>query len=447
MLTFEELRAEIDSGAIDTIVIAMTDMQGRLAGKRLAARAFLDGIAADGAEGCNYLLAVDVEMTPQPGFAISGWERGYGDFVFRPDLGTIRRATWLDGTAIVLCDLEWHDGSPVRESPRQVLKAQLARLAERGWSAKIGSELEFILFRTPYDEARALNYRNLKPANDYNVDYSIFGTTIVEDVIRPIRRHMAAAGLVVEDSKGECNLGQHEVNFRYADALKMADDHAIYKNAAKEIAWQRGAALTFMAKYNEREGSSCHIHCSFWEGDRSLMPSDDGDGRSPLFDAFVAGQLQHTMEVALLFAPNVNSYKRFAYGSFAPTAIAWGSDNRTCGFRIVGHGKGMRMESRISGGDCNPYLAFAAIIAMGIEGIDQGYTLEPELIGNAYDSDKPRLPGALHVAIANLERSAFARRAFGEDVVDHYLNAARIEQRTFEAAITDWELHRSFERM
>ncbi len=447
MLTIDELRAEVESGAIDTVVMAMTDMPGRLMGKRLDARSFLRDIWKHGAEGCNYLLAVDVEMNPQPGYAMSSWERGYGDFVFRPDLQTIRRATWLEGTAIVICDLEWHDGTPVRPSPRQVLKAQLARLAERGWSAKVGSELEFILFRETYEGARAKAYRGLKPANEYNVDYSIFGTTIVEDVIRPIRRHMAAAGLTVEDSKGECNLGQHEVNFRYSDALKMADDHVIYKNAAKEIAWQQGAALTFMAKYNEREGNSCHIHCSLWDGEASLFPSDDGHHRTPLFESFIAGQIARTPEMAYFLAPNVNSYKRYAYGSFAPTAMAWGVDNRTCAFRVVGHGKGMRVESRLAGGDCNPYLAFAATIAMGLDGIDRGLALEPALVGNAYDSDKPRMAGSLHAALAQLEASAFARAAFGDDVVEHYLNAGRLEQQAYEAAVTDWELRRSFERM
>ncbi len=447
MLTLDELRADIDAGRIDTVVMAITDMQGRLMGKRLTAHAFIDGIAHHGAEGCYYLLAVDVDMTPLPGFQIASWDRGYGDFVFRPDLATLRRATWLEGTAICLADLEWHDGSPVRQSPRQILKAQLARLADRGWSAMIGSELEFILFRETYEDCRAKGYRGLRPANEYNIDYSIFGTTIVEDVIRPIRRHMAEAGLVVEDSKGECNFGQHEVNFRYADALKMADDHAIYKNAAREIAWQRGAALTFMAKFNEREGNSCHIHCSFWDPSDSLMAGAGEHGMSPLFDAFLAGQLEHTADLVYFFAPNVNSYKRFAVGSFAPTALEWDLDNRTCAFRVVGHGKGMRLESRLAGGDCNPYLAFAAIIAMGIDGIDRGLELRPAYRGNAYESTGPRVPSSLYEAIARLESSAFARAAFGEDVVDHYLNAARLEQRAFDGAITDWELHRSFERL
>ena len=444
LLSPADLSAEVDAGTIDTVIVAMTDMQGRLAGKRMDARSFLDGVSDHGMEGCNYLLAVDVEMNTLPGFASSGWEQGYGDFVFRPDLSTLRRASWLDGTALVLCDLEWLDGAPVAASPRQILRRQLERLEERGWRAMAGSELEFILFRETYDGARAKGYRNLVPANAYNVDYSILGTTMVEDVLRPIRRHMAAAGLVVEDSKGECNFGQHEVNFRYAEALKMADDHAIYKNAAKEIAWQHGAALSFMAKFNEREGNSCHIHSSLWGEDGPLFA--DGHGPSDLFRAYVAGQLAHTRELTYFFAPNVNSYKRYAYGSFAPTAVAWGVDNRTCAFRVVGHGGGLRLETRLPGGDCNPYLAFAALIAMSLDGIDRGLELEPELRGNAYDSDKPRVPTSLHESIDLLDRSAFAREAFGDEVVDHYLNYARLEQRAYDAAVTDWELHRSFER-
>ncbi len=447
MLTLEELRADVDAGRIDTVVMAMTDMQGRLQGKRLDAHAFARDIAEHGAEGCNYLLGVDVDMTPQPGFAMTSWERGYGDFVFRPDLSTLRRASWLEGTALVLCDLEWHDGTPVAPSPRQILRRQLDRLAERGWQAMIGSELEFILFRETYSAARAKGYRGLVPANEYNVDYSILGTTMVEDVLRPIRLHMRASGLEVEDSKGECNLGQHEVNFRYRDALRMADEHAIYKTAAKEIAHQQGAALTFIAKYDEREGNSCHIHCSFWDGDTTLFPAADGHAFSPLYRSYVAGQIERTAELAFFFAPNVNSYKRFAYGSFAPTGLAWGHDNRTCAFRAVGHGKGMRLESRVAGGDVNPYLAFAATIAAGLDGIDRGLELGPAFEGNAYDADLPRVPSSLPEAISGLEGSSFAREAFGDEVVDHYLNAARLEQRTFEAAVTDWELHRGFERL
>jgi glutamine synthetase len=447
-LTLDELRGDVESGAVDTVLLVMTDMQGRLAGKRLHAPFFVDEVAGHGAEGCNYLLAVDVEMNTVQGFAMSSWETGYGDFVFRPDLDTLRRVPWLERTALVVADLEWEDGSPVAASPRQILRRQLARLAERGWYANVGSELEFMLFRDSYQEARAKRYHDLATANAYNVDYSILGTTMVEDVIRPIRLGMAAAGIRVEDSKGECNFGQHEVNFRYADALSMADNHSIYKNGAKEIAYLHDCALSFMAKYDEREGNSCHIHMSLWDDSGSLSPGEDGHGRSRMFDHFVAGQLAATRELAYFFAPNVNSYKRYAWGSFAPTTLVWGVDNRTCGFRVVGHGPSLRLESRIAGADVNPYLAFAAMIAAGLHGIDNELALEPAYPGNAYNAEgKPRLPGSLHESIALLEGSAIARAAFGDDVVEHYLHYARTEQRSFEAAVTDWERFRSFERM
>jgi glutamine synthetase len=447
-LTLDELRGDVESGAVDTVLLVMTDMQGRLAGKRLHAPFFVDEVAGHGAEGCNYLLAVDVEMNTVQGFAMSSWETGYGDFVFRPDLATLRRVPWLERTALVVADLEWEDGRPVAASPRQILRRQLDRLAERGWYANVGSELEFMLFRDSYDQARAKRYHDLATANAYNVDYSILGTTMVEDVIRPIRLGMAGAGIRVEDSKGECNFGQHEVNFRYSDALSMADNHSIYKNGAKEIAYLQGCALSFMAKYDEREGNSCHIHMSLWDDSGSLSPGEDGHGRSRTFDHFVAGQLAATRELAYFFAPNVNSYKRYAWGSFAPTTLVWGVDNRTCGFRVVGHGPSLRLESRIAGADVNPYLAFAAMIAAGLYGIDNELALEPAYPGNAYDADdKPRLPGSLHEAIALLEASQIARAAFGDEVVDHYLHYARTEQRSFEAAVTDWERFRSFERM
>jgi len=447
-LSLDELRADVESGAVDTVLLVMTDMQGRLAGKRLHAPFFVDEVAGHGAEGCNYLLAVDVEMNTVQGFAMSSWETGYGDFVFRPDLDTLRRVPWLERTAICVADLEWEDGSPVTASPRQVLRRQLDRLAERGWHANVGSELEFMLFRDSYEQARAKRYRDLDHANAYNVDYSILGTTMVEDVIRPIRLGMAGAGIRVEDSKGECNFGQHEVNFRYADALAMADNHSIYKNGAKEIAYLHGCALSFMAKYDEREGNSCHIHMSLWDDSGSLSPGEDGHGRSRVFEHFVAGQLAATRELTYFFAPNVNSYKRYSWGSFAPTTLVWGIDNRTCAFRVVGHGPSLRVESRIAGADVNPYLAFAAMIAAGLHGIDNELELEPDYPGNAYDAEgKPRLPTSLHEAIALLEGSQLARAAFGEDVVDHYLHYARTEQRAFEATVTDWERFRNFERM
>ncbi|MFM7247177.1 MAG: glutamine synthetase family protein, partial [Actinomycetota bacterium] len=399
-----------------------------------------------GAEACNYLLAVDMEMNTLPGFALTSWESGYGDFVLRPDLATLRRATWLEGTAICLADVEHHDGSPVVESPRQILRVQLDRLAARGWQAMVGSELEFVLYRETYASARDKGYRDLVPGNAYNVDYSILGTTMVEDVIRPIRLAMKAAGLTVEDSKGECNLGQHEVNFRYQDALRMADEHVLYKLAAKEIAHQRGAALSFMAKVNQREGNSCHIHCSLWAGDEPLFAGDGPHGHAPLYDQWIAGQLERTRELAYLYAPNVNSYKRYAHGSFAPTTLLWGRDNRTCAFRSVGHGPSLRLETRIAGGDANPYLAFAAVIAAGLDGVDRGLVPPAPLPGSAYDAEGPRLPTSLREAVDLLDGSALARAAFGDRVVDHYVTSGRHEVEAFEAAVTDWEMVRNFER-
>jgi glutamine synthetase len=446
-LTLDELRADVERGEIDTVLLVMTDMQGRLQGKRLHAQFFCDEVAAHGAEGCYYLLTVDVDMQPVQGFEMASWESGYGDFVFRPDMETLRRIPWLERTALVVCDIEWQDRRPVAPSPRQILRRQLDRLAERGLVANVGSELEFFLFRETYDSAREKRYHDLVPANPYNVDYSILGTTMVEDVIRPIRLGMAGADIRVEDSKGECNFGQHEVNFRYSDALTMADNHAVYKNGAKEIAHAHGYALSFMAKYDEREGNSCHIHCSLWDENGTAFA--DGEGhQTELFRQFLAGQLAATQELTLCFAPNVNSYKRYAWGSFAPTTMAWGVDNRTCAFRVVGHGPGLRVESRLAGADTNPYLAFAAIIAAGLHGIENELELEEAYPGNAYDAtDKPRVPSSLGAAIDLFEGSALARHAFGDEVVDHYLHYARTELRSFEAAVTDWEKFRSFERL
>jgi glutamine synthetase len=423
-LTFDELGVAVETSELDTVIVAFCDMQGRLMGKRVHGSAFLDGIAQDGAEGCNYLLAVDVDMNTVEGYAFASWERGYGDFVLRPDL------------------------SPVVPSPRQILRAQLARLAERGWRAMIGSELEFLLFDESYEQARALGYRGLTGANAYNVDYSILGSTYVEPVLRAIRLGMAGAGMPVEDSKGECNFGQHEVNFRYADALSMADDHTIYRNGAKEIAYQHGRALTFMPKFDEREGNSCHIHISLWDDERSLFPDPSGHGRSPLFSSFLAGIVAHLRELTYFLAPNVNSYKRFQRGSFAPTAIVWADDNRTCALRVVGHGNGLRVECRVAGGDANPYLAFSALIAAGLAGIDDELELEPPWAGSGYDArDRPHVPSTLREATALLEGSELARGAFGDEVVEHYLHAARVEQQQFDQVVTDWELRRSFERL
>src|SRR4051794_26692684 len=380
-MTLEELRAQVQDGTIDTVLLALTDMQGRLQGKRLHARHFVDEIVAHGAEACNYLLAVDVEMNTVGGYAMSSWERGYGDFVLRPDFDTLQPVPWQEGTALCLADVVWEDGSDVVASPRQVLRRQIAALGQRGWQAFAGTELEFIIFEDSYEAAWDAGYTKLTPANRYNVDYSLLGTARVEPLLRRIRNDMFAAGLQVEDSKGECNLGQHEINFRYQDALRTCDEHVIYKNGAKEMSAQDGMSITFMAKFDQREGNSCHIHISLADqnGDNVFATQD------ALFDQFVAGLLATLRELTLFLAPNINSYKRFAAGSFAPTAVAWGTDNRTCSLRVVGHGPGKRVECRAGGADLNPYLALAALIAGGLHGIDNTLPLEPPCPGNAYE--------------------------------------------------------------
>jgi glutamine synthetase len=446
-LDVHQLRREIEDGRVDTVLLGFCDMQGRLQGKRLDAEYFLadvlDGPLHGSVEGCNYLLAVDVEMNTVGGYAMSSWERGYGDFVLRADLATLHRVPWHEGTVGLLCDLEWQDGTPVVASPRQILRGQLDRVADRGWQAFAGTELEFIVFRDTYEDAWRRGYRDLTPASQYNVDYSMLGTARIEPLLRRIRNSMTGAGLTVESAKGECNLGQHEIAFKYDDVLRTCDQHTVYKNGAKEIAAQEGMALTFMSKFDAREGNSCHIHLSLRGLDGSAVFADD----ERLFRQFLAGLLTHLRELTLLLAPNVNSYKRFAEGSFAPTAIAWGRDNRTCALRVVGHGAGLRVENRVPGGDVNPYLASAAMLAAGLAGIEGEYELEPELVGNAYASDAPRVPSTLRAAREAFAGSALARRAFGDDVVDHYLHAADTELVAFEAAVTDWERFRGFERL
>ena len=442
-MKLEELREEVAKGTIDTVLLAITDMQGRLMGKRLTARHFVDEVAEHGAEGCNYLLAVDVDMTPVEGFAMASWAGGYGDFVMRPDLDTLRLVPWQEATAVCIADIAWHDGSDVVASPRQVLRRQLARLAERGWGAAAGTELEFMLFRDSYEEAFHKGYRTLEPANLFNSDYSLLATARVEPLIRRIRNSMEGAGMPVEDSKGECNFGQHEINFHYADALATADRHVIYKNGAKEIAAEMGMAITYMAKFDQREGNSCHIHFSLTDKDGPLFARDKAT-----FDAFLAGQLAALRELTLLLAPNVNSYKRYAAGSFAPTAVAWGHDNRTCALRVVGHGAGLRFENRAGGADLNPYMALAALIAAGLHGVDQKLELPAVFEGDAYSAPElPRLPTSLAAARELFANSRVAREAFGDDVVAHYVNAADVELAAFGAAVTDWERYRGFERL
>ena len=441
-----DLRRRINEGDVDTVVVACTDMQGRLQGKRMHGAYFADHVLEHGTEGCNYLLAVDIDMNTVDGYAISSWERGYGDLEFVLDPQTIRLLPHQPGAAMVQCDLVWLDHSPVRQSPRTILKDQLTKLADRGLVALAGTELEFIAFETSYADAWNSGYRDLVPVNAYNVDYSILGGSRAEPLLREIRNACYAAGMDVESAKGECNFGQHEIGFLYADALTTADNHAVYKTMAKEIAASQGRSITFMAKYNEREGSSCHIHLSLRGADGSLVFAD-GDGRTPLYDSFVAGLLATMNDFTLLYAPNINSYKRFAPGSFAPTTIAWGTDNRTCALRLVGHGPSARLENRVPGGDVNPYLALAAMIAGGLHGIEQDLELEPELAGNAYTSGRPTVPRTLADAREAFARSDVARAAFGDDVVDHYTNMADVELAAFGAAVTDWELRRGFERM
>jgi glutamine synthetase len=447
-LTMDGLVALIDDGTVDTVVVAFTDMQGRLQGKRLHGRYFVDHVIEHGTEGCNYLLAVDVDMNTVAGYAMSSWERGYGDMEFALDHDTIRLLTHLPATAMIQCDLVWLDHSPVVQSPRTILRRQLQRCEERGWAALAGTELEFIAFDTTYEQAHSADYRDLTPVNQYNVDYSIVGTTRAEPLLRAIRNHMYDAGLDVEGAKGECNFGQHEIGFLYADALTTADNHAVYKTAAKEIAAQQGKAITFMAKYNDREGSSCHIHLSLRGTDGALVFWDEDRGeRTPLYDHFVAGVLATAADFTLLYAPNINSYKRFADGSFAPTTIAWGLDNRTCAVRLVGRGAGARMENRLPGADVNPYLALAAMLAGGLDGVENELPLEEELVGNAYASDRPRVPSTLTEARERFAASTVARKALGDEVVDHYVNMADVELAAYNATVTDWELRRGFERL
>ncbi len=448
MMSMEELRTAAGAGEIDTVILAFTDMQGRLAGKRLSAEFFLDEVAEHYAEGCNYLLAVDVDMNTVGGYAMSSWERGYGDFVLRPDLATLRRAPWLPSTALLLADLTWLDGAPVIASPRQILRAQMDRLAERGWVALAGTELEFIVYSDSYEQASDRNYTGLTPVNQYNVDYSILGTSRIDPLLRRITAGMTGAGLYVESAKGECNFGQHEIAFRYADAVTTCDNHSIYKNGAKEIAAQEGKALTFMAKPNQREGNSCHIHLSLRAADGTPILAGDGPhGLSGLGEHFLAGQLAAMRELTLAYAPNINSYKRYVPGSFAPTAVRWGVDNRTCALRLVGHGHSLRVENRVPGGDVNPYLAVAAMIAAGLHGIDNELALEDAFAGNAYADDGPKVPHTLRDALGLWQGSTLAASAFGADVVDHYANYARVELAAFDAAVTDWELRRGFERL
>ncbi|KUI39889.1 glutamine synthetase [Mycobacterium sp. GA-1199] len=453
MLSQADLERMVADGEIDTVIVAFCDMQGRLTGKRVSSRLFLEVVAEHGAECCNYLMAVDVDMNTVDGYSMSSWETGYGDMVMTPDFSTLRRIPWLPGTAMVMADLNWHDGQPVEQAPRSILNRQIDRLADLGLVPYVGTELEFMVFDDGFREAWAKGYRGLTAASDYNVDYAMLGSTRMEPLLRDIRLGMTGAGMYCEGVKGECNLGQQEIAFRFDHARVTCDNHTIYKNGAKEIADQHGKSLTFMAKFDEREGNSCHVHISLrrddGSSDGSAVFADETDplGMSPMFRSFVAGQLATLRELTLFYAPNINSYKRFVDASFAPTAIAWGLDNRTCALRVVGHGHGMRMENRAPGGDVNQYLAVAALIAGGLYGIERELELPDPIEGNAYTSGVERLPTTLAEAAALFEKSEVARAAFGDEVVEHYLNNARVELAAFNSAVTDWERVRGFERL
>lgn len=449
MLSVDRLRSMILDGEIDTVVLAFTDMQGRLLGKLLHARFFLDAVLGHATEGCNYLLAVDVDMNTIDGYEHASWDSGYGDMEFVPDLATIRLLPHRPGSAMIQCDLSTTTGEPVRVSPRSMLRAQTERAAEHGWKAVAGTELEFVVYDTPYDKAWDDGYRGLIPANRYNVDYSILGSSIVEPLLRDIRNTMYASGLTVESAKGECNFGQHEIAFLYDEVVATADNHAYYKTAAKDIARSHGKSITFMAKPNQREGNSCHVHMSLrGKDDDALVFWDEQRGqRSAVYDHFIAGVLATMRDFTLFYAPNINSYKRFVKGSFAPTAVAWGVDNRTTAVRLVGSGRSARMENRLPGGDMNPYLGVAAMLAGGLYGVEHELALGEGISGNAYSSGAPTVPHTMRDARQALAESEIAAQVFGEDVVRHYVHYADVEIEAFDAAVTDWELTRGFERL
>jgi glutamine synthetase len=450
-LTVDALKKLIKSGEIDTVLICMADMQGRLMGKRYTGHFFLEsGIEA--AHTCDYLLAIDMEIEPVPGYKASSWARGYGDFTLKPDLKTLRRVPWLPGTAMVLCDVVDHHGRDVPHSPRQILKKQAARAKAMGFKVMMAAELELFVFDESYEALRAKDYKNMKHAGWYIEDYVILQTTKEEPLIRAIRNHMDAVGVPVECSKGEWGPGQEEINLKYAEAVEMADRIAIYKNGAKEIAHQQGKAVSFMAKIDHSlAGNSFHLHSSLWDaksGKPMFYDKAAADHMSPLFRHYLAGQLAGLREAAYFFAPYVNSYKRFSAGTFAPTKAVWSFDNRTAGFRILGDGpNSMRSECRVPGADANPYLAFAAALACGLYGIENKLKLEPAFEGNAYEGKNIReVPKSLRDALALLDKSKILRGAFGDDVVDHYIHAGEWEQQEFDRRVTDYERVRMFER-
>lgn len=449
LLSIEELRSKFDSGEIDTVLACLVDMQGRLMGKRFHAAHFLDS-AWEETHCCNYLLATDIEMATPDGYASTSWESGYGDYVMKPDLGTLRIVPWLEGTAMVLCDvLDHHTNKPISHSPRAILKAQIARLEKLGYTAMMATELEFFLFQKSFDEVRQDKYRDLEPISGYNEDYHILQTTKEEHVMRPVRNHLYAAGIPIENSKGEAEAGQEELNIRYGDALDTADFHSIAKHAIKEIAWQKGHAASFLAKWHhDRVGSSSHVHQSLWQdGKPAFFDADDALGMSLLMKKYMAGLIKYAPDYTYFLAPYINSYKRFQKGTFAPTRTIWSVDNRTAGFRLCGDGsKAVRVECRIGGSDLNPYLAMAAQLAAGIAGIEENLALDPPMSGDVYQGESNSIPQTLRDARDSLKASTMLREAFGDEVVEHYARTAEWELEEFERIVTDYEVARGFER-
>ncbi len=448
-MTLKQLTDKIKAGEIDTVVVAFPDVFGRLIGKRFTGDFFLKSVAEHGTHGCNYLLTVNIEMDPMDGFQLASWDKGFGDFEWRPDFSTLRVIPWQTASALVLCGLHHDDGSPVAEAPRSVLQKQVERLAKEKLTCNVASELEFFLFNTSYPEAFAADYRDLPASSDYRIDYHTMQPARDEEIFRSVRNQMIAAGVPVESSKGEWGRGQHEINFAYGQPLPMADVHVVFKQGVKEIFARHDRAVSFMPKYSVDEpGNSCHIHASIWRGGKSLFwDAKRGEG-SQFFRQFLGGLIKYSREFSYFFAPTINAYKRFQAASWAPTKLAWSTDNRTTGFRVVGQGNSLRIENRMPGGDANPYLAFAATIVAGMAGVEEQLDCGEPYAGNAYvDASLPALPRSLREAADLLEQSKLARSSFGSAVIDFYLHTARLEIDAFDNAVTDWEKRRYFERI
>ncbi len=449
-LTADELEALVETREIETVVVGFTDHYGRLMGKRFDADFFLESGMRDGTHACNYLLTVDMEMEPVEGYAYTNWEGGYGDFHLVPDMTTLCLAAWADKTALVLCDVvDDAARAPVPVAPRSVLRRQVVAAATSGFVVQAASELEFFLYRTSYRDAHAKGYKDLEAAGWYVEDYHLLQAARVDDYVGAARRVLRDSGIPVENSKGEAALGQHELNIKYSPILEMADRHVVMKQAMKELADQQGVAVTFMAKpHSDQPGNSCHVHLSLWHGDQNAFAEADGDGRSDIFRWFLGGWMKHTPDLMVCYAPTINSYKRYQDQSWAPTRIAWSTDNRTAGFRIVGSGPSLRIECRLPGGDTNPYMAFSAALASGLDGIKNRIEPPPEFSGDVYSATEiPLVPSTLHEAAARFKVSADARRLLGDDVVDHYSHFFATEIAAHNAAVSDWELNRYFERI